>query len=281
MVVFLGLREAESRDLPEILQQGELRHLSIPYANFNLGVGSGFSVELVKAFSKELKVKYVYVASTWQDILGDLLGREVVWQQNRIFFKKEMPVKGDIIATGFTKLAWREKVVLFSEPTFPTQVWLVAKASSPIEPIKPSGDEELDIKNTFRLIKGKVVLGKKGTCLDPDLYALQEKGAYGYNFEGKVNDIAGALLENRADLALLDVPDVLISMRKWPGKLKVIGPVSKRQYMACAFRKKSPELLKRFNKFLAKIKKNGTYIQLVKKYFPESFYYFPDFFNNK
>lgn len=280
IIGLIGLKAVEARDLAEILQQGELRHLSIPYANFNLGDGRGFSVELVKAFSQELKVKYVYVASTWQDILGDLLGRQVYWQRGSIFFKKEVPIKGDIIATGFTKLVWRERVVSFSEPTFPTQVWLVAKASSYIKPIVPSGDEVVDINNTLHLTKGKVILGKKGTCLDPDLYNLKQKGAYCYNFEGKVNDIAGALLEDKAELALLDVPDVLVAMLKWPGKLKVIGPVSKRQYMACAFRKNSPKLLNRFNSFLNKIKANGFYLKLVKKYFPESLYYFPDFFNN-
>jgi hypothetical protein len=36
-----------------------------------------------------------------------------------------------MIAIGFTVLPWREKVLLYSAPTFPSQVLLVARADSP------------------------------------------------------------------------------------------------------------------------------------------------------
>ena len=77
---------------------------------------------------------------------------------------------------------------------------------------------------------------------------------------------------------MLDVPDTLVALRKWPGELKVIGPAGPVQDMATAFPKSSPQLKAAFNVFLRQIKADGTYNKLVEKYYPFAFQYFPDFF---
>jgi hypothetical protein len=58
------------------------------------------------------------------------------------------PVRGDMIATGFTVLRWREQVDLFSKPTFPSPVLLVARASQAFKPIKGARDLAADISQT-------------------------------------------------------------------------------------------------------------------------------------
>ncbi len=52
---------------------------------------------------------------------------------------------GDIIANGFTMLEWRKKIVDYSIPTFPTQVWIMARENSSVSPINPAGEIEQDI----------------------------------------------------------------------------------------------------------------------------------------
>lgn len=44
---------------------------------------------------------------------------KIVRNGNETTLEGTLPVKGDIIANGFTVLPWRQSVVLYSEPTFP------------------------------------------------------------------------------------------------------------------------------------------------------------------
>ena len=76
-------------------------------------------------------------------------------------------------------------------------------------------------------------------------------------FAGSLNDLAPAVIQGEAELTLLDVPDALVALEKFPGKIKVIGPITEQQYMGCAFAKTSPELQKAFNRFLEKVKGMG------------------------
>jgi ABC-type amino acid transport substrate-binding protein len=48
--------------------------------------------------------------------------------------------------------------------------------------------------------------------------------------------------------------------------------------MAVAFPKESAGLRKAFNGFLRKCKNDGTYLMLIKKYYPYVFDYYPEFF---
>ncbi len=269
-----------SQDLEDIRSRGVLRHLSIPYANFNSGAGDGLDVELIRKFAEHLGVRYEYVPETWATVFGDLTGQIIKPAGTNIEVLGATEIKGDVIANGVTVLPWREQAVAFSKPTFPTQVWLVTLAESGLPPITPSGDLKADIAATRRLIKGNHVMGKSGTCLDLSLYDVEEAGATGVNFEGGLNELAPALLNGESQLLLLDVPDALVALNKWPGKIKVLGPMSGMQDMAVAFRKTSPQLLAAFNEFLAQCQRDGTYLRLVRQYYPDVFAYYPVFFTD-
>jgi hypothetical protein len=71
----------------------------------------------------------------------------------------------------------------------------------------------------------------------------------------------------------------LIALQKWPGKIKIIGPVSHEQLMGVAFAKSSPELRVAFNEFFQKCWDEGIYEDLVRKYYPFIFLYLGNFFN--
>ncbi|MDY0361122.1 MAG: transporter substrate-binding domain-containing protein [Desulforegulaceae bacterium] len=261
-------------DLDEIKKNGKIRHLGVYYARFNTGFGDGFSVELVKGFAKEIGVKYEFVKSDFSTIISDLTGKDLKTSE-------KTEIKGDIIETGFTVLEERKKYVNFAAPVFPTQVWFITSADFPVSPIEPGSSLQNDILKVKSLLAGISVLGIKDTCVDPDLYGVRKSGGIPVYFEGGVNDLAPAVIKNYAKASLLDVADTLVALEKWPGKIKVIGPLSEKQYMASAFRKDSSQLKDAYEKYLVKIFKNGDYESIVRKYYPDVFLYYPDFFKDK
>lgn len=265
-------------DLKEVKKSGVLRHLGIPYANFVTGAGDGMDIELMSAFAKYVGVRYEFVRTEWTDIFGDLTGKKVKPNGDDIEVFAEAPIKGDVAASGITVLSWRKKAVDFSVPTFPNHVWLIARADSRVQPIQPTRNIKKDIEAVKKIIAGQPLLGKAGTCLDPSLYGLEKITDNIKFFSGSVNDIAPAVIKGDADLALLDLPDALVALQKWPGKIKVIGPVSGRQDMAVAFSKNSPKLREAFNRFMLKTKNDGAYERIVKKYYPYVLAYDPEFF---
>lgn len=273
---------ATAADLKEIKARGELRQLGIRYANFVTGTGDGFDVELVQGFARHLGVGYKLVYSDFYSVIRDLLGKEVIRKGDEVALAGDFPVKGDMIATGFTVLPWREKVLLYSAPTFPSQVLLVARAESPFQPIQGSGDLRKDIRKTKALIARHSLLVMEKTCLDPGNYGLRGVGIElkTYTKSSNINEMVPALLNLDADLSLLDVPDAILDLQKWAGKIKVLGPISEEQQLAAAFPKDAPELRDAFDDYLRRIKADGTYDKLVDKYYPGIRRYFPGFFSS-
>lgn len=271
-------------DLAEIRQRGVLRHLGIPYAHFVRDTArglDGLDVELMQLFAVHLGVKYQWVQTSWSEVFGDLIGQKV--QPNKdsgVDVIGETAVRGDIIANGLTILDWRKQVVQFSNPTFPTGVWLIARADSSIKPIEPSGDIETDIQRVKSLLAGRSVLTMEGTCLDPSLYGLASTRAdirY-HTASENLNEIAPAMINGAAEATLLDVPDALVALQEWPGDIKIIGPVSSRQFMGAAVAKSSRDLLAAFNRFFQDLRTSGAYDELVEKYYPSVYLYLGDFF---
>ncbi|MFT3849510.1 MAG: transporter substrate-binding domain-containing protein [Propionivibrio sp.] len=270
---------ASAQDLAEIRERGVLRHLGVPYARFVSGGGGGFDVELVQRFARHIGVRYEYVPAEWTGVIQDLIGQELEYKPTMRAVGSR-PIRGDIIANGMTILPPRQKVIDYSEPTFPSAVWLLARADSPIQPIKPSGDLQTDIRET----KKKLSLGKTyvmdNSCLDPRLYDIEDKGYPLHRFteSTNLNDIVPAVVKGEGEMSLLDVPDLIVAMEKWNGQIKVIGPISEPQLMGAGFRKTSPALRQAFDEFVAQLQKSGAYMSLVKKYYRAAPRYHPEFF---
>lgn len=270
-----------AQDMAEIRQRGVIRHLGVPYARFVSGSGEGFDVEMVQLFAKHIGVRYEYVSSDWINVIQDLIGNEIEYKPT-VKTTGKRPIRGDMIANGLTILPNREKFIDYSQPTFPSAVWLLARSDSKVKPIVPTGNLAQDIKAT----KAKMTEGNTfvmdNSCLDPKLHELEGKGyrLQRFSTDASLNDIVPAVLKGESEMTLLDVPDIIVSMEKWPGQIKVIGPISDEQLMAAGFRKTSPELRKAFDEFLAGIKADGTYMRLVQKYYKSAPRYLPDFFRD-
>lgn len=279
LLVWTASEAAQAQDVDQIRSRGVIRHLGVPYAGFITGDGEGLDVELMKKFAEHLGVRYEFVSTDWDTAIPDLIGKTFkVANGVDVTMVADAPVRGDVLATGLTILPWREKILNYSTPTFPTQVWLVVRADSSMTPITPTGNIAKDIELTREKLKDRTVLCKSGTCLDPRLFDLARAGASGKEFVGSLNDLAPAVIMGDAEATLLDVPDAVMALQKFPGKIKIIGPLTNEQEMAVGFRKDQPALLAEFNAFLAQFKSSGQYLALVNKYYPLIHRYVPAFF---
>lgn len=274
-------------DLQDIKDRGVLRHIGVPYANFvsyidqgEMQTLTGLDVDIIKGFAKSLGVRYQYVPAQWNNVVGKLTGQQVEYKDTQLVVGEKMAVEGDLIANGVTILDWRKNVIDFSDDYFPSAVWLIARTDSTLTPITPTGSVEQDINKVKALINGREVLAMEHSCLDPNLYNLYDTGAKVILPDGqrRLNEMVPAIMKNDAESTLLDVADTLIALEKWPGEIKVIGPISENQKMAVAFRKGSPELKAAFNQYLNSIKQDGTYQALVEKYYPSIYYFYNDYF---
>jgi ABC-type amino acid transport substrate-binding protein len=279
-VVFLFMASSWAADLAEIKQRGEIRHIGIRYANFVTGAGDGLDVELMQGFAKRIGVSYKLVYSDFYSVIRDLLGKDVLRKNDEVTLTGDYLVKGDVISTGFTMLPWREAILLYSDPVLPSQVLLVAPAESDLQPIEDGADLAADIAKTRKAIGSRSVLVMERTCLDPTNYGLVNVGLdlKSYNKSANLNEMVPAMLNKEAELTLLDVPDAILDLCKWAGKIKILGPISGPQMLATAFPKDAPDLRDEFNAYLRDIKASGVYDRLVDKYYPGIRRFFPEFF---
>ncbi len=262
-------------DLDQIRANGELRHLGVPYANFVTGDGDGLDARIIKLYCDKIGVKYKYVKTDWDTVIGDLSGKKFKVNGEDVEITGDVPVKGDIIGNGLTVIPWRQKIINYSTPYFPSAIWVIAKADSPLKPIQPTADPKKDVEVTRDLLKGKDVLGIKNTCVDLDLYNLTDSRPV-YKEGITLNDLAGALVKGAAEISILDVPDSLIALSKFPGKIKILGSITGKQDMGFGFSKDSPMLLASFNEFLEELKSSGELSNLILKYYPGIDRYFPE-----
>lgn len=280
---FLTASQLFAMDLPEIREKEVLRHLGVPYAKFVNNQGEGLDVDMMRLFAKHLGIRYEYVPTSWTTAFTDLTGDIFKIEDGKVIKTAQGPIKGDVIANGLTILPWRQELIDYSRATFPTGIWVIARADSPLKPVQGNGSIDQDIKDVRSMLNGHRVLTMSGTCLDSSLYNLTETSAeiiIEKPDEKTLDDMAPSLLNGDAELSLLDVPDALVALQRYPGEIKILGPLTKDQLMGCGFRKDSPLLRDAFNDFFRKITSDGTYKKLVEKHYPSVFLYLGDFFEN-
>lgn len=278
-----------ARDLEEVKKAGVLRHLGIPYANFVFRFSeddqvsySGLDIELMQGFAQYIGVDYQFIAANWGNVFGKLTGQHGKFINHQVKLGHRQEIEGDVMAHGVTILDWRQQLVDFSDDYFPSTVWLVAKTYSDLTPITPTGLLKSDIVKVKGMLCGKNVLAMKQSCLDPDLYNLHESkvNIIWPTQELQLNEMVPAMLNGEAEATLLDLADSLIALQKWPNQIKVIGPISEEQRMGVGFRKNSPKLRQAFNDYLQQIRRDGTYLALVEKYYPSVFNYYENYFES-
>ena len=242
LVTLAGIAEAQTT-LETVKKRGKLvAGVKTDFPPFGYvdasGKNLGFDVDVAHLFAKALfndeqQVELVAVTSG-----------------NRIPFLQSGKI--DIILATVTITDERRQVVEFSDPYFLSgSLLLVPKASA----VKGLDD-----------LAGKTVAVVQGAIQDKDVEQLQPR-ANRIKF-GKVSEAVLALKGGRADAYAHD--DVLVlTLVKDNADLKAVGkPFMPRPY-GIAVRKGETDFIKWVNAELAKMKKDGTYDRLWKKYFAD------------
>jgi ABC-type amino acid transport substrate-binding protein len=202
------------------------------------GKNLGFDVDVAHLFAKALfndehQVELVAVTSG-----------------NRIPFLQSGKI--DIIIATVTITDERRQVVEFSDPYFLSgSLLLVPKAST----VKGLDD-----------LAGKTIAVVQGAIQDKDVEQLQPK-ANRIKF-GKVSEAMLAVKGGRAEAYAHDDVLVLTLVRENPDLKAVGSPFMPRPY-GIAVRKGDVEFIKWVNGELAKLKRDGTYDRMWKKYFAD------------
>ena len=186
------------------------------------------------------------------ELLGKELGYEIKWQD--MSFDGLLPAlqmkKIDAVIAGMSATPERKKAVAFSKPYFKAKQVVITKGV----------DKSL---KSFKDLAGKkvgVMLGFTG-----DTVVSEIKGVKVERFNASYAAIM-ALSQNKVDAVVLDSEPA----KKYTANNKqfVIAsiPAEEEDY-AIAVRKNDKELLDKINAALDKIKANGEYDKLLKKYF--------------
>ena len=242
LAVFAGVAEAQST-LEIVRKRGKLiAGVKTDFPPFGYvdagGKNLGFDVDVAHLFAKALfkddnQVELVAVTSG-----------------NRIPFLQSGKI--DIVIATVTITDERKQVVEFSDPYFLSgSLLLVPKAS----PVKALDD-----------LAGKTMAVVQGAIQDKDVEQLQPK-ANRIKF-GKVSEAVLAVKGGRADAYAHDDVLVLTLVKENPD-LKAVGkPFMPRPY-GIAVRKGDTDFIKWVNVELGRMKQDGTYDRLWKKYFAD------------
>lgn len=218
--------------------------VDVPYEPFEFrapdGTLTGFEVDLGNAVCKEIGAECEWVVQAWDGIIPGLLAR-----------------KYDAIMSSMSITEERAKKVLFSEPYYNTpSAWFAKKGTVADVTSKES-------------MKDRRVGVQRGTLQD---------GYVSENFGDVVevkryttaDDLVLDLTGGRIDMVFLDFPVGESTILK-DSNYQVLGEhIQVGDGVGVAFRKRDGDLATKFNAALKKLKENGTYDEIMNKYFAYS-----------
>lgn len=198
----------------------------------------GFDVDLMNAIAADQGFKV-----EWKDLEFDALIPAL--QSGQI----------DIIVSGMTITAEREEAVDFTEPYINAGLALAVAADN--EEIKSVDD-----------LKDKVAAVQQGSTGSQEAEKLKAEGKIGdIIYLAHVNDIILNIQNGRADFTINDLPVTQAYMSQNPGVIKIVDDEITSDAYGFAVKTGNTELLTMLNQGLENVKKDGTYDQIMDKYF--------------
>ncbi|GAA3928798.1 transporter substrate-binding domain-containing protein [Litoribacillus peritrichatus] len=216
--------------------------VDVPYEPFEYkapdGSLTGFEIDLGNAVCAEMKVKCEWVVQAWDGIIPGLLAR-----------------KYDAIFSSMSINEDRKKKVLFSDPYYNT----------PSSWFGPNESKSMDVSSKD-VLKGKSVGVQRGTIQDK--YITKTFGSVvDVKRYTTADDLVIDLKGGRLDLVFLDYPVGESTIMKDDKFDSISDTIQLGDGVAVALRKRDKDLAAKFNAALAKVKANGTYDKIMKKYF--------------
>lgn len=210
----------------------------ISYAPFIMrnekGDVSGFEHDLLTEIAKRQGFKLSFTAHTWEGIFNALENKQA-----------------DIISAGLTITEKRKQNMLFSEPYFESEQALLVSETSGIY--------------SFNDLKNQKVSVKSGTTSDALLPDYQASPLYAETTWLTVKNV----LRGDSAGSLGDIGPMRYYRNRYKQyrlRLIVDSNLPKEEY-GFAVRKTDTELLRQINQGLAKVKADGTYNRIYRKYF--------------
>jgi len=206
-----------------------------PFNFFEKNKLTGFEIDLAEAVTKELQMKPEWKTYPFDSLLIGL-------KENRY----------DLVAASHSVTPERAQAVDFTDPEYCTGGMVVSKAGGP---------------KTASELAGKVVAVQVGTTFVAQLQGI--KGIKEVKTYPKDTDCLQNLVSGRAD-AWVTEKFVALDIAKKQPKLKLqLGETLAEEKIAMAVAKGNTDLVKQVNQALAKLRKNGTYAKISKKYFDQ------------
>lgn len=195
---------------------------------------TGFDVDIAREIAKRLGLKAKFVETKWDGMIAGLDSKRY-----------------DMIANEVGITPERQKKYMFSDPYITSRAVLIV------------GKNNTDIKS-FKDLKGK----KVAQSLTSNYGKIaQSYGAINTPVDGFDQSIS-LITSGRVDATVNDSLSYLDLMKKRPNlAVKKVDQQNDAAQSAFMFRKGSGELIKKVNKALADMKKDGTYLKISKKYF--------------
>jgi len=195
----------------------------------------GFDVDLMKAIGDIIGYEIQFYNMGWDGLIPSLLNGNI-----------------DVIAAGMTIREDRAKVVNFSDPYFESVLTIVVRKDN--NTIK--GFEDLENKTIA------VQLNTTG-----DFVAEEIAGARIARYNTAPEALQNVAM-NAAHASIIDLPVAETYLAKNPNApLKHLGAIAMNEFFGLALRKQDTDLLKQINAALAQIRADGTYQQIMDKWF--------------
>jgi polar amino acid transport system substrate-binding protein len=223
----------------DTITAGQLRVGSdIPYPPFEFGRPpdyEGFDVDIVNEIAKRLDLEARFVKTPFDPIFRNLA-------QGRF----------DMVASAAPITPEREKIVDFSDPYFPADQSVTVKRGS-------------DIK-TVADLAGKTIGAQRGTT--GAAYARDKVDARTVRPYDLIDDAFKALQADQVEAVIYDFP-VSKYQERSKKDLVVVQTIEMEEEYGLAFAKDSQRLRSRVNSVLARMKRDGTYTRIYRKWFEQ------------
>jgi arginine/ornithine transport system substrate-binding protein len=213
----------------------------VPYEPFEYkdenGELTGFEVELADAMCKEIQAECEFVIQAWDGMIPGLVAR-----------------KYDAIMSSMSITPERAERVLFSDPYYITPGGWFAR-----------NDFDTDVTD-MEAMKGKVVGVQRGTTMDT--YVTENMaGIVTIKRYTTADDMVLDLEGRRLDVVFVDYPVGEQTILSKDGFKEVGEPVKLGEGVGVAMRQRDKDLAEQVNAALKKLKEDGTYDAIMKKYF--------------
>ena len=205
-----------------------------PFETEKNGKVTGFDIDMMRDIAKAENLKIQFKTLPFNGIIPSLQAGSL-----------------SAAVAGITIKKGRMKNVDFSDAYYKSGLSILVKKDS-------------KIKN-FSDLKGHVVATKKATSSVDYLTQHNFPNDHIKQFQN-IDSAYQALETGGADAVIFDNP-VNVNFKTAHNNVKTVGPLLTGEYYGIAVSKHNPDLVKKINSGLAKIKKNGEYKELFKKYF--------------